>query len=214
LLEAIVPVAPARDRGETTMKSAIAIAGSAGVLLLAGACSSAVPTDTPGVERAGATVLLYKGPDVEAALGYRFAASNLGTDWLMLDLAATATHATVEVKRDRISLRTPQGETVPLATQQEFGQAYGKLRADIERANVAADPLDYFPRGRAPCTTGFFTVPGEGLAFPSVWLDDRRVCAGRLFFAVPGGVQEGTYTLAIDFEESRLRIPFRLGGQG
>jgi hypothetical protein len=85
------------------------------------------------------------------------------------------------------------------------------LRAEIERANVAADPLDYFPRGRVPCSFAFFTEPGEGLAFPSVWLDDRRVCYGRLFFAVPGGVQEGTYTLAIDLEESQLRIPFRLG---
>jgi hypothetical protein len=47
-----------------------------------------------------------------------------------------------------------------------------------------------------------------------VWLDDRRVCYGRLFFAVPGGVQEGTYTLAIDLEESQLRIPFRLGEGG
>lgn len=196
------------------MKKAITIAGSAAVLAVLSACSSAVPTGTPDVERAGATVLLYKGPEVEAALGYRFAASNLGADWLMLDLAATATHETVEVKRERISLRTPQGETVPLATQQEFGQAYGLLRADIQRANVAADPLDYFPRGRVPCTLGFFTVPGEGLAFPSVWLDDRRVCVGRLYFAVPGGVQDGTYTLAIDLEESQLRIPFRLGAGG
>jgi hypothetical protein len=193
------------------MKTVIAILGSAAALALAAACSSTVPTDTPGVERAGASVLLYKGPEVEAALGYRFAASNLGSDWLMLDLAATATRGTVEVKRERISLRTPEGETVPLATQQEFGEAYGSLRADIERANVAADPLDYFPRGRLPCTLGFFTVPGEGLAFPAVWLDDRRVCVGRLYFAVPGGVQEGTYTLVIDFEESQLHVPFRLG---
>jgi len=196
------------------MNKAIATAGSVAVLMLAAACSSTVPTDTPGVERAGATVLLYKGPEVEAALGYRFAASNLGADWLMLDLAATAARGTTEVKRDRISLRTPQGETVPLATQNEFGQAYGTLRADIERANVAADPLDYFPRGRAPCALGFFTEPGMGLAFPSVWLDDRRVCYGRLYFAVPGGVQDGTYTLVINLEESELRIPFRLGGEG
>jgi hypothetical protein len=196
------------------MKPTIAITVLAAALALTAACSSTVPTDTPGVERAGANVLLYKGPEIEAALGYRFAASNLGSDWLMLDLAATATRETVEVKRERISLRTPLGETVPLATQQEFGVAYGSLRADIERANVAADPLDYFPRGRVPCALAFFTVPGEGLAFPAVWLDDRRVCLGRLYFAVPGGVQEGTYTLVIDLLESQLRMPFRLGGKG
>jgi len=193
------------------MNRATTITGLAATLVLTAACSSTVPTGTKDVERAGATVLLYKGPEVEAALGYRFAASNLGADWLMIDLAATAARETVEVKRERISLRTPDGETIPLATQQEFGVAYGSLRAEIERANVAADPLDYFPRTRVPCTLGFFAVPGEGLAFPSVWLDDRRVCHGRLFFAVPGGVQEGTYTLAIDLEESQLRIPFRLG---
>jgi hypothetical protein len=193
------------------MNKTITFTGLAAALVLTAACSSTVPTGAKDVERAGATVLVYRGPEVEAALGYRFAAANLGSDWLMVDVAATATRETVEVKRDRISLRTPGGETIPLATQEEFGEAYGRLRADIERANVAADPLDYFPRGRVPCTLGFFTAPGEGLAFPSVWLDDRRVCYGRLFFAVPGGVQEGTYTLAIDLEESQLRIPFRLG---
>ena len=194
------------------MNRTLVTTGLAALLALTAACSSTVPTGTKDVERAGATVLVYRGPEVEAALGYRFASANLGSDWLMIDLAATATAKTVEVKRERISLRTPDGETVPLATQEEFGQAYGSLRADIERANVAADPLDYFPRTRIPCEFAFFTEPGEGLAYPSVWLDDRRVCIGRLFFAVPGGVQEGTYTLAIDLEESQLRIPFKLGG--
>lgn len=189
-------------------KGARLAAAVAGVLALA-ACSTAVPTETPGVERVGATVLRYKGPEIEAVIGYRFAGENLGADWLILDLATTAVSAPVEIRRDRIFLRTPAGETIPLATQEEFAQAYAGLRSTLMRAAIASDPLDYF-RGRRPCGLQLFTTPGEGLTFPSVTVSDRMACSGRLFFFVPGGVQAGHYVFAIDLPESKVRIPFLL----
>jgi hypothetical protein len=161
--------------------------------------------------RLGKTVLQYKGPEADAVLSYRFADANLGADWLLLDLAMTGnSRASVEVKRERISLLTPQGEELPLPSQQEFGEAYGGLAATVERANITAEPLDYYA-GRAPCQLSFLTAPGDGLALLSVWLDDRRVCQGRLFFPLPQGVQAGRYELRIKLPESEIHIPFRLG---
>jgi len=181
------------------------------VMLLAG-CSSGVPTATPGVEQMGAAVLRYRGPELEVALGFRFATASLGEEWLILDLAVTAAPGqTVEVRREKVFLLTPQGERLPLASQVQFAAAYPQLQATVRRAALAADPLDYFNRELA-CNLEFFAVPGEGLAFPSVHLDDRRVCRGFLFFYVPGGIQPGTWTLGIDVVETKVRIPFRLAG--
>jgi len=178
--------------------------------LLLGACSSAVPTETPNVSQAGETVLLYKGPELEAALSYRFARNNPGEEWLLLDFGVTGTaNVSVEIPRDRIWLRTPAGEIVPLATQQEFGSAYPQLASTIRRAGSGREPLDYF-RALRPCNLGLFTAPGEGLALLSVWVSNREACFGWLFFHPPGGVTSGHYVLGIDLPESKVRIPFKL----
>ncbi len=177
--------------------------------VLATACSSATPTGTPGVDRMGQTVLRYRGPEIEAAIGYRYASQNLGDEWLIIDLALTATGDPVKIDRSRIFVRPPAGDAVYLPSQEEFAAAFGALRGNILRAAVAADPLDYF-KPRADCELKFLAEPGTSLVFPETWVDDRRVCSGRLFFLVPGGVQAGTYVLGIDLTETKVRIPFKL----
>jgi hypothetical protein len=180
------------------------------MITLAG-CRSATPTGTPGVDRVGRTVLRYAGPEVEAAVSYRVADLRLGEEWLFLDVAVTGTGRTsVELKREKIAIRIPSGEIVPLATQVEFGQAYPQLAAALARADVASEPLDYFI-SRKPKSLNFLVAPGTGLAFDSVWVNDLEVASGRLCFFVPGGVQAGAYELRLDLLESKVRIPFRLG---
>src|SRR4030042_3560451 len=113
------------------------------------ACSTAPPTATPGVERIGGTILHHRGPELDVVLSARVANSNPGEDWLFLDVGITAeTRNSVEVKRERIAIRTPSGEIIPLATQQEFGAAYPKLAAVPARADVASEPLDSYPSRR------------------------------------------------------------------
>lgn len=173
-------------------------------------CSSAVPTGVGGVEKMGATVLRYRGPEIELALGYRFATMSLGDDWLILNVAMTAAVGkVVDVRREGVFLLTPQGQRIPLASQEEFVEAYAQLQARLRRAAIASEPLDYFNREQL-CGLEFFAPPGEGLAYSQVSLDDRRVCQGNLFFFVPGGIQPGVWTLGLDLVESRVRLSFRL----
>jgi hypothetical protein len=180
------------------------------VLLMATACSTAMPTSTADVVRVGGRVLRYSGTETEAALSYRPAADSLGADWLMLDLAVTGrTDAAVEIRRDEFWLRTPTGDTLVLPSQETFGRTYASLRAKIARADISADPLGYWS-GRSDCALRFFVEPGTTTSRLSVWVTDREVCSGRLFFAVPGGIQPGHYVLGIDLDESRVRIPFDL----
>jgi hypothetical protein len=183
-------------------------------LLTLTACSTAAPTGTPGVERLGNTILRYTGPEVDAILSYRFASVNLGEDWLFLDISLTGnTRTAVEVNRDRISLLTPTGDVIPLATQREFGEAYPQLASALARAAIAGEPLDYYP-SRTPKGLDFLVAPGTGLALQSVWVNDLDVAIGRLYFFLPSGVQPGHYELRIDLQEAKVRIPFQLGGEG
>src|SRR4030042_916182 len=107
-----------------------------------------------------------------------------------------------------VPTETPAGVQVPAASQKAFGEAYGKMRNKISQANVARDPMDYFPPNRLPCSLDLFVTPGEGVAFDQATVNDRRTCQGKLFFYIPGGVQPGRYVLGIDLQEDEIRIPF------
>jgi hypothetical protein len=198
------------------MKSTISKAITVVVAMLAltvslTGCSSATPTDTPGVERLGAYILKQFGPELWTVLGYRFATSQLGDEWMILEVGLSSPNGqNALVEREEIFLRAPSGNRVPLATQEEFNKAWGELRPVIARANVDRDPLDYFPPSRIECAIQFFVAPGQGVSFDEVTVNDRRGCFGRFFFKVPGGIQSGRWVLGIDLEESEIRIPFEL----
>jgi hypothetical protein len=196
------------------MKSSKAIVFGAGFLALVltfTGCSSATPTDTPGVDRLGEYILRQEGPELVTVVGYRFASSTLGDEWLILEVGLTSPNGqTARVTRKDIFVRNPAGNNIPVATQTEFTQAYGSLRSTLAKANVDRDPLDYFPPSRIECPIQFFVAPGEGVSFDEVTLNDRRGCYGRLFFKVPGGIQAGRWVLGVDLPESEIRIPFEL----
>jgi hypothetical protein len=182
-----------------------------GLMVLAMGCSSATPTDTPGVDQLGRYILKQEGPEVDVVLGYKFAKSKVGAEWLILEMAISSPAGTsAKVERDNVWVKAPDGVKIPLATQESFGQAYSKMRNVIAAADIARDPLEYFPPSRRPCLVQFFVPPGAGVAYDSVSVNDRRACQGRLFFKVPGGVDSGRWTFGIDLEESTVRIPFEL----
>lgn len=184
---------------------------AAGLAVTSG-CTSATPTDTPGVERMGDYVLRQFGPQLWTVLGYRFASTQVGEEWMVLDVGLSSPNGqSARVTRDAVFLRSPSGDRIPLATQTEFNEAYGSLRPVIAKSNVNSDPLDYFPPSRIECSIQFFVTPGGGVAFDEVTVSDIRGCFGKLFFEVPGGIQPGRWTLGIDLPESEIRIPFEIG---
>jgi len=176
-------------------------------------CTSATPTDTPGVDRMGDYVLRQFGPQLWTVLGYRFAATQLGEEWMILDVGLSSPNGqNARVTRDAVFVRSPSGVKIPLATQPEFNEAYGALRPVIVKSNVNTDPLEYFPPSREECSIQFFVAPGGGVAFDEVTVNDLRGCFGKMFFKVPGGIQAGRWTFGIDLPESEIRIPFEIGG--
>lgn len=191
-----------------TTITAVAVIGLAATIL---GCSSATPTDTPGVDRMGRYVLKQDGPQLWTVLGYRFATTQIGDEWLILEVGLSSPSGqNATIKREDVFVRTPGGTKIPLATQAEFNEAWGKLRPVINSANVNRDPLSYFPEGREECAVQFFVAPGQGVVYDEVSVNNRRQCYGRLFFNVSGGIQQGRWVFGIDMPESETRIPFDL----
>jgi hypothetical protein len=149
-----------------------------------------------------------------ATLGYRVANDSVGDEWMLLEVGLTMREGVKNytLEREHLSLQTPDGSTIPLATQQDFRKA--NLRALDRRASAVRDSINYFPvSANRPCTMNFFADPGGGartLAYDQVELGWDRACIGRVYFLVPGGIQTGQHWLNVKFAESVVQVPFRI----
>ncbi len=148
-------------------------------------------------------------------LGYRVANDSVAEDWMLLEVGVTLRAPTKGQKmtRDAFSLMLPDGSTIGLATQKEFGEA-GHLSALNTRGNMVRDSINYFPvQADKPCAIGFFSDPTNrvrAISYDVVDLSSNRACLGRLFFKVPGQIQTGQHYLIVKFENSVIEVPFRI----
>lgn len=192
--------------------------GAALALMIAG-CGSSGSADSkpagpakPSVTQVGRTQVRTVGADLEGVVSYKFADSNLGDEWLIIDIALTGQRSeSIEVKLSDVSVRTPDGRRIPLPTQKEFIDAYPQLQSMLRRAAVASEPLEATRGGKRQCALDFLRIPGTGSTRDAVWVNQNQLCVGMLAFPVAGGVQPGRWKLIIELEESSLEIPFDLG---
>jgi hypothetical protein len=131
---------------------------------------------------------------------------------MLLEVGMTVLDNTPDYRltREALSLETPDGKTIPLATVAE--QRQGNPQAIQQRARVQRDSINYFPplASRA-CAILFFPELGSrALPYDVVDLSDDRACIGRLYFKIPGGIAYGQHWLNVKFEKSVVRVPFRI----
>ena len=170
----------------------------------------------PGVPQ----IMTLEGNFVRAAynnegyviLGYQLANRSLGEEWMLLEIGMTVLNKTPDytLKREHLSLETPDGKTLPLPTVSEFRSA--NTSALQAREKVQRDSINYFPpMASRPCRIGFFSDLDSGaMPYDQVDLSDTRACLGRLYFRVPGGIAYGQHWLNVKFEKSLVRVPFRI----
>ncbi len=208
------------QRSWLTFVAVLALAGAA-TLMATGQDKPKVQVQIPdpGVPEA----MSIEGKFVRAAynnegyviIGYQVANRSIGDEWLMLDLGTTVRDGVPEykLKREHLSLSTPDtpdGKALSLPTVEEYRAA--NLRALESRARVQRDSINYFPpMATQACRIGFFAELGSpALPWDEVALSNRRGCMGRLFFQIPGGIKYGQYFLNVKFENSLIRVPFRI----
>jgi hypothetical protein len=145
-------------------------------------------------------------------LGYQLANRSLGEEWMLLEVGMTVLDNTRAYKLTRaaLSLDSPDGKTIPLATDAEVRQA--NTRALQQRERVQRDSINYFPpSAHRACRIGFFAeLDQRAMAWDEVELSTDRACLGRLFFQIPGGIAFGQHWLNVKFENSTIRVPFRI----
>ena len=170
------------------------------------------PITAPMIDRPGQHMVRYRDRVIEVVLDTKFAANNLGEEWLILNAAMSGmTGGATKVERDLISLRTPDGRTIPMPGYREFNAAYTDLASAARRAALASDPLDFTRGGRRDCLIDFFPLPGSGRSSnTALHVTKNQFCVGMLFFPVRGGVQPGRWKLILDFEETQALVPFIL----
>ena len=145
-------------------------------------------------------------------LGYQASNRSVGEEWMLLEVGITVRDKVPDftMTRDALSIETPDGKTIPLATIPEFRE--GNTQALQNRAKVQRDSINYFPPGAArPCRIGFFTdLQDRATAWDQFDVTSDRACTGRLYFHVPGGITYGQHWLNVKFPKSLVRAPFRI----
>jgi hypothetical protein len=170
----------------------------------------------PGVPE----IITMEGKFVRAAynnegyviLGYQASNRSVGEEWLLLEVGMTVRDKTPDygLTRDAISLETPDGKTIPLPSVTEHRA--GNTQAIQQRAKVQRDSINYFPpQASRACAILFFPDLGSrALPYDVVELSDDRACLGRLYFPIPGGITYGQHWLNVKFQNSLVRVPFRI----
>ena len=147
-------------------------------------------------------------------LGYRTANASVGGEWLLLEMGITLRDKVKPqvLKREGLTVLTPSGVTIPLATQKAFAKA--NLRALDARANLVRDSINYFPVGaRQGAFMNFFSdLSGDfrTIAYDQVSLNYQVATVGRIYFHIPDGIEVGQYYLNVKFANSTVQIPFRI----
>lgn len=170
----------------------------------------------PGV----AEIMTMEGKFVRAAfnnegyviLGYQLVNRSIGEEWMLLEVGMTVRDnvPAYTLKRDALSLEMPDGKTIPLPSISE--QREGNTRALQNREKVQRDSINYFPpsASRACALTFFPDLTSRVLPVDEIELSSQRACLGRLYFRVPGGITYGQHWLNVKFENSLVRVPFRI----
>jgi hypothetical protein len=203
------------------MKSTILFVGSLTLWVAAPGAAQDKPAPTVQIPKPGVPeIMTIQGRFVRAAynnegyaiLGYQLANRSVGEKWMLLEFGTTIMEGVPDYKltRDKISLETPDGKTIPLPSQSEYQKA--DLRALEMREKVQRDSINYFPpSAHRGCRIGFFAPQGSRpMSWDEVELSDERGCVGRLYFPIPGGIQYGQHWLNVQFAKSLVRVPFRI----
>jgi hypothetical protein len=145
-------------------------------------------------------------------LGYQAAQRSLGEEWLLLETGITLRSGVPDytIKREAISLETPDGTTLPLPSIAEFRKA--NTSALQAREKVHRDSINYFPPNaiRACAMLFFPDITARTLSYDEVEITQSHACLGRLFFQIPGGIKYGQHWLNVKFAKSLIRVPFRI----
>ena len=175
-----------------------------------------VPVPQPGVPEIfsieGEYVRVAYNNEGFLSLGYRVANQSVGSEWILLEMGMTLREnvPNYTLKREHVSIQTPDGKLIPMPSQSEYLSA--DLRSQEMRAAAMPESINYFPpTANQACRIGFFAPQGSrAMSYNEVELSSNRACAGRIYFKIPGGLKYGQHFVVVQFAKSVVKAPFRI----
>ena len=181
----------------------------------------ASPKPTPKIPQSGVSqIMTLEGEFIRIAynnegyvtMGYRVVNDSVGQDWMLLQIGTTVRRGTQNYKlaRTAVTVDTPDGKKIPMATQQQYLDV--DLRSLEMQAKNVPESINYFPpEATQACRIGLFAASGSGVrAFDDVELSANRACVGQIYFKIPGGIKYGQHWLNVQFQNSLVRVPFKV----
>jgi hypothetical protein len=166
----------------------------------------------PNTKPNGRATVVYTDDKVQAVAIYDYSQRNHRGAWLLVQ-TGVALRERGAIKRENFSLMTPDGRTVPLATQEQFLESAGEIRELRQNARPFQQPvLTYFPQSADAEQLRWFALPGEGIIRTvAVVPSEHGVVVGDLYFKSPTRVwDKGTYRLVFDNGTGHAELPIQL----
>jgi hypothetical protein len=159
----------------------------------------------------GQAAVEYRNEDVHVVAAYYHSQRNHDSRWLLIEAAVSTTRLGT-IDRDGITLRTPDGREIPLASQTRVGEDIGRVRLLLQNASTTRHNVaSYFNQRDHVDAMQFFTLPFGHVVHDDFVVDVHRVVVGDLLFESPTGRwEDGTYSLVVRHEHGQAELPIEL----
>ena len=159
----------------------------------------------------GKAVVEYRDKAIHLVIAYNYSQRNHDSTWLYLETAVTSPDD-MKIRREDIALRTPQGQTIPLATQRQVGDDTKQVEQLLQNArSVSHDVPSYFRSHTYTEDMQLFRLPFGRIVHDEFIIGREFLAVGPFFFASPTGSWEnGTYALVVRHKNGVAELPIEL----
>ena len=105
----------------------------------------------PNTKDLGRAAAEYQDDALHVAAAYYYSQRNHESRWLLIEVAVTSS-APMRIRRDDVSLVTPDGRVVLVAAQRAFSQDHRRTRKLVQNALVTRHPVESYLNVRFLCS--------------------------------------------------------------
>jgi hypothetical protein len=165
----------------------------------------------PHTNKYGRATIEYRHSGLGVVANYDYSQRNHSGPWLLIDVALGSADRFV-LHRTNFRLVAPDGQRVPLASQQQGRDDMKNINLLIQNAKIHRQNLDsYFAQRDRHEAFNFFSLPFVRSISDEAIVDNDRVAQGPLLFRSPGGSWgEGTYRLVLTNDKAKAELPITL----
>ncbi len=165
----------------------------------------------PNTTDLGRAAAEYEDDVLQVVAAYYYSQRHHDSRWLLIEIAAASAEP-MRIRRGDITLVTPEGRVVSVASQRAVSEDRERIRLLRQNAVTTRHPVASYLRGRATDRFQWFvTSAAEGTVTDIFDVDQHRAALGDLYFASPTGAwEEGTYSLVVEGVDARATLPIDL----